>query len=69
MSNLPLIVPLVILQNRNRRDVYDSKMYQFRIVNFKIERKYNENITKLLFFLPDIEIVLTFAIEIMLQLF
>ena len=61
MSNLPLIVPLIILQNRNRRDVYDSKMYQFRIVNFKIEIKYNENITKLLFFLPDIEIVLTFA--------
>ena len=61
MSNLPLIVPLIILQNRNRRDVYDSKMYQFHIVNFKIERKYNENITKLLFFLPDIEIVLTFA--------
>ena len=61
MSNLPLIVPLIILQNRNRRDVYDSKMYQFRIVNFKIERKYNENITKFLFFLSDIEIVLTFA--------
>ena len=61
MSNLPLIVPLIILQNRNRRDVYDSKMYQFRIVNFKIERKYNENITKLLFSLSDIEIVLTFA--------
>ena len=61
MSNLPLIVPLIILQNRNRRDVYDSKMYQFCIANFKIERKYNENITKLLFSLSDIEIVLTFA--------
>ena len=61
MSNLPLIVPLIILQNRNRRDVFDSKMYQFCIVNFKIERKYNENITKFLFFLSDIEIVLTFA--------
>ena len=69
MSNLPLIVPLIILQNRKRRDVFDSKMYQFRIVNFKIERKYNENITKLLFFLFDIEIVLTFAIKIMVQLF
>ena len=61
MSNLPLIVPLIILQNRNRRDVYDSKMYQFCIVNFKIERKYTKNITKFLFFLSDIEIVLTFA--------
>lgn len=61
MSNLPLIVPLIILQNRNRRDVYDSKMHQFCIVNFKIERKYTENITKFLFFLSDIEIVLTFA--------
>ena len=45
MSNLPLIVPQMIMQNRNRKDVYDSKMYQFRIANFKIERKYTENIT------------------------